>query len=99
MRYLWYRTHLKVLWKCWQTQALFEHSELYLKQKKLNSMVICIAFISKTYSITAIFKCDGRTGPSWKRTQRRGLRGVLFDGEGAASGGAKGCNFHLTIDD
>ena len=53
-------------------------------------MVICIAFISKTYSITAIFKCDGRTGSSWKRTQRKGLRGVLFDGEGAASGGDKG---------
>ena len=86
-------SYLKFLWKCRQSWALFEHSELYFQKKKKYSTVIFIVFINKTYSITVIFKCD-RTGPSWKQ---RGLREVLFDGEGAASGETKGSNFHLII--
>lgn len=27
-------SYLKFLWKCWQSWALFEHSELYFKKKK-----------------------------------------------------------------
>ena len=33
----------------------------------------------------------------WLVCGQKGLRGVLFDGEGAASGETKGCNFLLTI--
>ena len=77
------QTKLGPFWTLW---ALFP-------KKKKYSTVIFIVFINKTYSITVIFKCD-RTGPSWKQ---RGLREVLFDGEGAASGETKGSNFHLII--
>lgn len=59
-------SYFKILWKCWQRWALFEHSELYFKKKTKSSTVIFIVFTNKTYSITAIFKC-ARTGQSWKQ--------------------------------
>lgn len=42
----------------------FLNSQRFKKKKKTKFMVICIAFISKICSITAISKCDDKTGQS-----------------------------------